>query len=631
MKLTAKQRTAPARMEEVRVHHHQQSEKWALGALMLAAGITYIWAVDRNGWANAYYSAAVQAGQYSSQAFLFASADWGNFITVDKPPLSLWVMGISVRMFGLNSWSLMVPQALMTLVSIFLLFRLMRRCFSFSSALLAAIVYAFAPITVLMARYNNPDPLMILLMVGALYAGVRATETGRFHYILLAALLLVLGFLTKQLQAFLVLPAVAAAHFFYAPTPWRKRISSLVIAGITLVLGSLLWPLFVDAMPHSSRPFIGGSNTNSMLELTLGYNGLDRITQHGDTPSAALIPDQFRSVGSDAGVFRLFNTNYGQELGWLLLPALLACVGSIVFLLKGSYTSRQSILVCATNVWTITTFVMLSFMGDNFHSYYTSSLALPSALSIGVGVDLMRRAVKTSPGRITLAIAVLTSIVFARGMWQLSSDYPEWLATTILLMGIGAAALLAVPAPRQWITDAASVLTISVLMIGPLFCSALTLQSPQEGSNPISGGLTKSPNTLSRFLQGVKEQQPAWATGIAIGLKPSPTMTNLVREAPESCKWAAATYPGQTGAQYQLATGRAVMSIGGFAAVDPAPTLEQFQADVASGHICYLIEQQDQLKVPGNSKDLVAINNWVKANFDAEQIDGTNVYNLTPR
>ncbi|WP_457950846.1 ArnT family glycosyltransferase [Pseudarthrobacter sp. alpha12b] len=629
MKLTEEQPTTAKRTGEVPVHQHL--ERLALGALMLVAGLTYVWAVDRNGWANAYYSAAVQAGQHNVEAFLFASADWGNFITVDKPPLSIWVMGMSVRIFGLNSWSLIVPQAVMTLVSTFLLFRLTRRCFSFSTALMAGTVYAFAPITVLMARYNNPDPLMILLMVCALYAGVRAAETGRFGYMLLASLLLILGFLTKQLQAFLVLPAVAATYLLYAPISWRKRVSGLGIAGITLGIGSLLWPLFVDLMPHSSRPYIGGSTTNSMLELTMGYNGLDRILQHGDTPSAALIPDQFRSVESDAGFFRLLNANYGQEIGWLLLPALLSCIGSTVLVAKGSYTRRQSILACAASAWTITTYMVLSFMGSSFHSYYTSSLALPMALCVGLGIDIMRRVVKTRIGRMTVALAVVVSVVFSHGMWQVSSAYPDWLGTSLLLLGVSAAAALAVRAPQQWIPRLAGSIAVSALLVGPLFCSALTLQSPQEGSNPVSGGLTKNANTLSRFLQGVKQQEPAWATGIAIGMKPSPAMVNLIRKAPESCTWAVATYPGQTAAQYQLATGRTVMAIGGFAAVDPTPTLEQFQAAISAGQVCYVVEQQEQLKVPGNSKDLIALQDWVKANFEAEKIDGSNVYNVSTR
>lgn len=627
MKLAEGQRGAPARSSEV--PRYQLLERLALGVLMLVAGLTYVWAVDRNGWANAYYSAAVQAGQHNLEAFLFASADWGNFITVDKPPLSLWVMGISVHFFGLNTWSLIVPQALMTLASTFIVFRLMRRCFSFSSALLAGVAYAFAPITVLMARYNNPDPLMVLLMVAALYAGIRAAETGHVKYLLLAALLLILGFLTKQLQAFLVLPAVVAAYSLYAPIARARRFVTLGVAGVGLGLGSLAWPLFVDSTPHTSRPYIGGSTTNSMLELTLGYNGLDRVMQHGDAPTTALIPLEFRSVESDAGLFRLFNSNYGQEVGWLLLPALLSCVGALVLLAKGSYSRRESILVCASATWTITTYVVLSFMGDSFHSYYTASLALPMALSLGVGFDLTRRLVETTTGRIIVAFAVVASAVFARGMWQLSNAYPDWLATAVLLLGVCAAAVMAVPAPRPWIPRVAGGLAVGALLTGPLFCSALTLQSPQEGSNPMSGGLTNNPNTLSRFLQGVKQQEPAWATGIAIGNKPTTGMIDLIRQAPESCTWAAATYPGQTAAQYQLATGRPVMSIGGFAAVDPTPTLEQFQAAVSSGHVCYVVEQQEQLKVPGNSRDLIAINDWLKANFEAEQIDGISVYNVS--
>jgi 4-amino-4-deoxy-L-arabinose transferase-like glycosyltransferase len=598
--------------------------------IVLTASFLYIWGLNANGWANAYYSAAVQAGQHDPVAFFFGASDWGNSITVDKPPLSLWVMGISVRLFGLNTWALLLPQAAMTIGSTLLIYLLARRHLSGPAALLAAAVFASTPITVLLARYNNPDPLMVLLMLSAFYAGIRATESGRTRFLYLAACFMALGFLAKQLQAFLVLPAIALVFFVYVQKAQRTRAISLILAGLVLAIGSLTWPMAVDLTPSGSRPYVGGSTANSMLELTLGYNGIDRVLQRGDEPSAtALTPQEFRSIDTDAGVFRLFNSNYGQESGWLLLPALLVCAAVFWQMLRRKYDRNKSIFALASAVWMITTYLVLSFMGNSIHSYYTAALAAPLALCIGLGAELLSSTAMSVPRRIATAAAVVLSSLFSHAMWQLSSSYPEGLGMAILIIGLLAGAALSVQAPFKWMGPAAAWLAIGSLLVGPLVCSVITLNTQQQGSNPLSGGLSRSPNTISRFLQEVKNGGRPGAAGLAIGDTPSPILSEYLRNASPGCTWAAATYPGQTAARFQLETGRPVMPLGGFAALDPSPTLEQFKELARSGRVCYVVEQPEQLKVPGNSPELLAIHSWVANTFSSEKMDGVIVYDLT--
>ena len=604
-------------------------ESIAISGLLAASFAIYVWNLHQNGWANSYYSAAVQAGQQDLRSFIFGAADWGNSITVDKPPLSLWVMGLSVRIFGLNPWALLLPQVFMTLSSTFLVYKIVRHGFSALPALLAATIFATSPITVLLARYNNPDPLMVLLMLGGLYAGIRSVTSGKTRLMYVAAALISAGFLTKQLQAFLVLPAIATAFAAYAGVAWWRRIRTLATAGVLLAAGSLSWPMFVDLTPAGLRPYVGGSQTNSMLELTLGYNGLERVIQQEEPPSATLIPVELRSVATDAGFFRLFNANYGQELGWLLLPAIVASAAIILRVVKGGYDRTKSVIACASAAWFVTTFLMLSFMGNNFHSYYTASLAAPLGLCIALGADILFSTGKSSFSRIFSATILVVSFVFARAMWQLSSVYPEWLAAAVFFAGLSTAAMLCVPAPKEWMGQMAKLLATAALLVGPVVCSVVTLASPQEGSNPLSGGLTNNPNTLSRFLEGVKLKNPAWAAGVAMGTKPTPGLAGVLRAAPAGCTWAAATYPGQTAARFQLEVGRPVMALGGFAGVDPSPTTQQFQDWVESGQICYLVEQPAHLAVPGNSKELISIQDWVSKNFRAEEVDGVTVYRLT--
>ena len=603
---------------------------WEAGTLvviLLAAAVLYVWGLAGNGWANAYYSAAVQAGLHDPVSYFFGSADWGNSVSVDKPPLSLWIVGLSVRIFGLNTWALLLPQAAMTMGSTFLIYRLARRHLPAYAALLSAAVFATTPITVLLARYNNPDPLMVLLMLSALYAGIRATETGRVRWLYVAAGFLALGFLTKQLQAFMVLPAIVLVYCLYVRKSWKQRTVALAMAGLLLAAGSLAFPIAVDLTPPGSRPYVGGSTTNSMLELTLGYNGIHRIMQKDDGRSAALTPQEFQGDASDAGLFRLFNSNYGQESGWLLLPAFMVCVVIVAQAVRRR-SAVTPVFALGVAVWMLTTYFVLSFMGNSIHSYYTASIAAPLALCIGIGSHMLMSSSKSIRWRIGSAAAVVLSAIFSNAMWQLSDSYPEAAGRALLMTGLAAGAVLSVPAPFAWVKPVAAWLGIASLLVGPVVCSVLTLSNPQQGSNPLSGGLTRSPTSLSRFLDGVKKHDPAAVTGLAIGVTPSATVSEYLRNAPPGCTWVAATYPGQTAARFQLDLGRPVMPLSGFAAMDPSPTVGQFKELAQAGRICYLVVQPEQLTVPGTSAELLTIHKWVTENFKAEQIDGVTIYDF---
>jgi 4-amino-4-deoxy-L-arabinose transferase-like glycosyltransferase len=603
-------------------------ERASLVVLLVVSAGLYMWKLDQNGWANAYYSAAIQAGQHDALAFFYGSSDWGNSISVDKPPLSLWVIGISVRLFGLNSWAILLPQALMTLGSTYLIYSLVRTCFPASAALMAGAIFATTPITVLLGRYNNPDPLMILLMLSALYASVRATARARARLIFLAAFLLGLGFLAKLLQAFLVLPAMVLIFLCYTLMPWRKKLLAAAAACAILVGTSLSWPLAVDLTPTSARPFVGGSQNNSMLDLIVGYNGINRVVQHEEEPMVALLPKELRAVDSDAGFFRLFNASYGQEIGWLLAAGIVSVLALGWLLFRRQLDRNQAILACASGVWMISTFAMLSFMGNSFHSYYTASLAPPLAICCGIGVHLLLNAPKKVPGRLAAVLSLIISAIFSSAVWRLGAGLPSGIGNVLMGIVLVSAAFLIAPAPWPHVERVAGLLAVIALMLGPLTCSVVTAATPQSGSNPLSGTVTSAKNTLSQFLDGVKHGDPQWATGLALGVAPSRELAETIHDADAKCIWAAATYPSQTAARFQLETSRPIMPLGGFAAQDPSPDLAQFQRWVASNQVCYLIEQPAQLEVPGNSPALLEIQAWVSSNFASQDIEGVTVYRL---
>ena len=248
-----------------------------MGLLIATAGF-YLYGLSVNGWANSFYSAAVQAGSQSWKAFFYGSSDAANSITVDKPPASLWIMALSVRVFGLSSWAILVPQALMGVASVGVLYATVRRHFGAGAGLLAGAVLATTPVAVLMFRFNNPDALLVLLLTIAAWAAVRATEKGSTRWLVLVGALIGFGFLTKMLQALLIVPGISLAFLVAAPTSLGRRIRSLLIAGVAMIVSAGWWIAIVELVPAAARPYIGGSQTNSILELTLGYNGFGRLT-----------------------------------------------------------------------------------------------------------------------------------------------------------------------------------------------------------------------------------------------------------------------------------------------------------------------------------------------------------------
>ena len=259
--------------------------RWArpalLGLLTLTA-ILYLWDLGRNGWANDFYAAAVQAGTKSWKAFFFGSFDSSNFITVDKTPASLWVMEISGRIFGFSQWSMLAPQALEGVASVLLLYAAVKRWFGPPAGLIAGLVLALTPVAALMFRFNNPDALLVLLMTAAAYTLVRAIENGRTKWLVFTGLLLGFAFLAKMLQAFLVVPGFAVAYLWAGPPRLGKRIWQTVLMGAGIIVGAGWWILAAELTPAADRPYFGGSTNNNILQLAIGYNGLGRLDRQRD-------------------------------------------------------------------------------------------------------------------------------------------------------------------------------------------------------------------------------------------------------------------------------------------------------------------------------------------------------------
>jgi hypothetical protein len=345
----------------------------ALAALLAGTGVLYLWALGRSGWANTFYSAAVQAGTKSWKAMFFGSSDGANFITIDKPPASLWVMDVSARLFGVNSWSILVPEALEGVAAVGIVYATVRRWFGSGAGLLAGAVLAVTPVAALMFRFNNPDALLVLLLTGAAYAMVRALEAGQTRWLVLASTLVGFGFLTKMLQALLVVPAFALVYLIAAPNPIRRRVGQLALAGVALVVASLWWVVAVELIPASSRPYIGGSQDNSIWNLMFGYNGFGRLT--GNETGSVGGGGATGSRWGLTGLYRMFNSQFGGQASWLIPAALILLFVGLLVTWRAPRVDRTRAALLLWGGWLVVTAGVFSFGRGIIHPYYTVALA----------------------------------------------------------------------------------------------------------------------------------------------------------------------------------------------------------------------------------------------------------------
>ncbi|GAB2611293.1 hypothetical protein Aab01nite_66530 [Paractinoplanes abujensis] len=464
----------------------------ALIALLVATGVLYLWGLGRNGWANAFYSAAVQAGSESWKAFFFGSSDAANSITVDKTPASLWVMALSARIFGVNAWSILVPQALMGVASVGLLFATVRRWYGPAAGLLAGAVLALTPIAVLMFRFNNPDALLVLLMVAGAYATVRAVENGSTKWIVLAGVFVGFGFLAKMLQALLVVPAFALAYLIAGPPKLGKRIGQLLLSGLAVVVSAGWYIAIVELVPASMRPYIGGSQNNSILELTLGYNGLGRL--NGDeTGSVGGGGGGFGGGGmwGSTGLTRMFDSEQGGQISWLLPAALIVLVAGLVITARRARTDRQRAGLILWGGWLLITGLVFSFMQGIFHAYYTVALAPAVGAVVGMGVALLWARRRTVVAAVTLAATVAITAWWSYHLLGLSPDFLPWLRWVVLIGGLtGAVALLgALRLPARVAALAAGV-SLAAVLAGPAAYAVQTASEAHTGSIPSAGPAT---------------------------------------------------------------------------------------------------------------------------------------------
>ena len=485
----------PAAAARVRRDPQALRHRLELAALLAGTAVLYLWDLGASGWANAFYSAAAQAGSQDWAAWFFGSSDAANAITVDKPPASLWIMGLSVRIFGLSSWSILVPEALMGVGTAWLLYLAVRRAaapatgdprLAHRAGLLAAVVLALTPVATLMFRFNNPDALLVLLMTAAAYAVLRSVQEDRLRWLLLAGAFLGFGFLAKQLQVLLVVPGFALAYLVAAPGGMGRRLLRLAATGAAMLVSAGWWLVAVELTPPGMRPYIGGSQDNSILELTLGYNGLGRLTG-----------DETGSVGGGngwgvPGLLRMFNSEFGGQIAWLLPSALILAAGLLWLGRRAPRTDAVRASVIIWGSWVLVTGLVFSFMAGIIHPYYAVALAPGIAGLAGLGSVLLWQHRRQAAAAVLLAAAVAAAALMAFSLLGTTSAYGPWLRWLVLAAGVAAAAGIGLGRfiHLRSVQRTTTALAIAASLAGPLAFSISTAATAHSGAIVSAGPAT---------------------------------------------------------------------------------------------------------------------------------------------
>jgi 4-amino-4-deoxy-L-arabinose transferase-like glycosyltransferase len=658
-------RPHPARNRARRLLRGPEADpRWArpalLGLLALTA-LLYLWDLTRNGWANDFYAAAVQAGTKSWKAFFFGSFDSSNFITVDKTPASLWVMELSGRIFGFSQWSMLAPQALEGVASVALLYAAVRRWFGSAAGLVAGLVLALTPVAALMFRFNNPDALLVLLMTAAAYALVRAIENGRTRWLVFCGMLLGLAFLAKMLQAFLVVPGFAIAYLWAgAARRLLRRAWQTAVMGAGIILGAGWWVLIAEFTPAADRPYFGGSTDNNILQLAIGYNGLGRLDGN-ETGSVGGGGGGGTGFGGATGLLRLFHTEFGGQISWLL-PAALICLAAMLWVSRrAARTDRIRAAALLWGGWVVVTGLVFSYMNGIIHPYYMVALAPGIGALVGIGAMALWDARLGLAGRAVAGATVLVTAVWSYVLLDRTPDWLPWLRWVVLLAGVlGSVAVLA----GRWLASFRRLVPLPVVLAlvaglaGPAAYALDTVSTAHTGAIPSAGPVTAGfgggpggftgarpggtrpgrttgtgfPGTRAGSFGGPGGTSGAGGAGgpgggLGGNTQVSNALVKLLEQDASSYTWVAATEGSEGAAPIELATGDAVMAIGGFNGTDPWPTLAVFEGLVAKHEIHYYVGLGSESF--GGGRGSSAIASWVAAHFKKETVGGETVYDLT--
>ncbi|MEU9439171.1 glycosyltransferase family 39 protein [Streptomyces sp. NPDC048252] len=486
-----------------------EDPRWArpaLWAILVLATALYAWNLSSI-TGNTFYDAAVYSGTKSWKAFFFGALDAGSFITVDKPPFALWVMGLSARAFGYGTWQLMLPMVAVGTGSVALLYRLVKRDFGAVAATISALALTLTPITVAITRDTNPDPILVFLMLLGAAALLKSVRTGRLMPLVWSGVAIGFAFNTKMMQAYVVLPAFFLVYLWAANASLGKRIRNLAVGTVALIVSSAWWMVVVDLIPASSRPYIGGSTDNTVWDLVIGYNGFGRIF---GASSSVGSQGNGASFGGEAGLYRMFNDTMGGQISWLIPFAAIALVAGLVLRGRAPRTDARRAALMLWGGWFVLHYLIFALAEGTFHPYYVTAMAPGIAALTGAGGVMLYNAFRNGSAAVevpraersrdwgmgwALPAAVAASSVWAVVLLQRVSGSGTLYTVAEVVAGVAGAAsviglLVARFTKRQRLIGVAALAAVVALLAGPAAYSASAATSSTNGTNPTAGPST---------------------------------------------------------------------------------------------------------------------------------------------
>ena len=627
-----------------------------LGAVLLLAAALRLWRLDQNGFDNEYYAAAVRSMAASAHAFLYNAFDPAGFVSVDKPPVALWVQVLSAKLIGFSCLSVLLPQVLEGVASVWLVHHLVRRAFGVPAGLLAALFLALTPVSVAVDRSGNTESCLALVLLLAAWALLKAAEAGSRRHLLLAMALIGLGFNVKMLAAWVVLPTFALVYLIGAPLARRRRIADLALGGAVLVLVSAPWVLAYDLTPADRRPFAGSSAHNSMVELAVGHNAIGRFVRLTGAPrqtrgDAAPSGETARAVADGAdtaprlgglarlfvrapvGPLRLADGLLAAQVEWLFPLALLGLVAGALDGRLRRPIGAAHLAVGLFAGWAITYAAVYSWAGGIFHFYYLSTMAPPLAALAGIGVAWLWRSYGRDDARaLCLPVALLLTaawqvyveaqtlgwragrvpalmtVLFPAGDWR-AGLHIALLAGVVVAAGWTLA--LALLGARRHVTRA-----FALPALGVGVAALLVLPAAWSLSAVLVKGIAVLPSAdLVRLAPGALTSESRARAQGAVAASTAALIDFLARQR-QGERYLLATSSTRAAAPIILETGEPVMALGGFHGLDqiltPADLARRVEAHqvrfVMLGDLSPISERM------GGDAALAPMADWVRAN-----------------
>ncbi len=566
-----------------------------LAVVLLLAVFLRLWRLEDNGYGTAYYAAGVRSLLQGGALFFYNSFDPAGFVSLDKPPLTFWIQAAFASVLGFSGWTIHLPQALAGVGSVAVLYRLVRKPFGAAAGLIAGLLLAITPVMVAIDRSNNTDSWLVFFLLLAAWAALR----GRGLALVIAMALLGVAFNVKMLAALVCGPALLLGWLVASGgLDWKRRLAWMSGAGATLAVVALSWPVAFDVTPKDARPYAGSTTGNSMLELVVVHNGLERFVRNRPERPAQLTVGTQRFELYDSvptGPLRLAAPTLASQFAWFLPLAVLGLV-----LVRRRDRGRASLTLWGA--WALTYGIVYSAAGGIFHLYYLSTLAPPFAALAGIGaVQLWRRGPRWLAAGL-VAVALWQGYVLAAGAlgWEM-----PWMAGPVAALLAAAATLWRDKRPPAVMGGAALLVLPLAWALSPIFAA---------------GNLTLPSASLPRWL-GINDGRGPILSRNWGALSDDPKLVEFLIANRGQARFLLATPNTRFAAPLIISTGQPVMAMGGFSGRDPILTVEALAELARRGEVRYVL-------LGGRAREANDLVRWVWAN--GKPVNETEWRSLAP-